>query len=328
MNPSAFVGGFPCGRTARRRVPRLNSSYPGIPVWRDPVWPHWIRRLSIREKLVPSAREMDRSCADALPLRGFRNLDGVRGWRGTLSGFVLVSGIGLMNSHFGQERPEVPLPRRGKCEAWGGALLKHSQQQKDQERARTSVQHSRSESHGDRCHRRDQRRRASPARHHCPSAGSPRLFAPVPSRGITGLAYRSVRAVTSGVGRALGAALARLVPLLGTRNSSSWREAVLGAVNGVLGDYLAMANNPLAIRMRLRREGRSLELERSVLSAAVARPSSRLLVLVHGLCMNDLQWCRRGQDPAEAVTAGPGPIMTARIGRRVSRPMRRQGALG
>ena len=136
--------------------------------------------------------------------------------------------------------------------------------------------------------------------------GAPRPSAPRPARGITGLVYRSVRLIAGGVGHALDAALARLVPPLGARNSSPPREAVLAAVNGVLGDYLAETNNPLAIPMRLRREGRSLDLERDALVAAVEQPSSRLLVLVHGLCMNDLQWCRGGQDPVAGLARDLG----------------------
>ncbi len=126
------------------------------------------------------------------------------------------------------------------------------------------------------------------------------------ARGVTGLVYRSVRALTGGVGCALDAALARLGPLLGTKGSSPRREAVLAAVNGVLGDYLAETGNPLAIPMRLRRDGGSLDLERNALVAAIGQPSSRLLVLVHGLCMNDLQWRRRGQDAVEALARDLG----------------------
>jgi pimeloyl-ACP methyl ester carboxylesterase len=33
----------------------------------------------------------------------------------------------------------------------------------------------------------------------------------------------------------------------------------------------------------------------------MGQPSSRLLVLVHGLCMNDLQWRREDEDPADAL---------------------------
>ena len=63
------------------------------------------------------------------------------------------------------------------------------------------------------------------------------------------------------VGGGLDALLAQLRPTLAGRTSSPEREAVLAALNGVLGDYLVATDNPLAIPMSLRRDGRSLVLE-------------------------------------------------------------------
>jgi hypothetical protein len=63
-------------------------------------------------------------------------------------------------------------------------------------------------------------------------------------------------------------------------------EAWHAVLNGVLGDHLAVSENPLAIPMRLRRE----EGERG-----------KLIVLIHGLCMNDRQWTRNGHDHGEAL---------------------------
>ncbi|HEU0199697.1 MAG TPA: alpha/beta hydrolase [Burkholderiaceae bacterium] len=114
-----------------------------------------------------------------------------------------------------------------------------------------------------------------------------------PTTGITGLVYRSIRGVNKLVGGGLDAVLAQLVPLLGAKSpsqSSPAREAVLAALNGVLGDYLVDTQSPLAIPMTLRHDGQPLELQRQALAAAIPQPSSKLLVLVHGLCMNDLQW--------------------------------------
>lgn len=131
--------------------------------------------------------------------------------------------------------------------------------------------------------------------------GVPRPATPRPARGITGLVYRSVRVIAGGVGQVLDASLARIVPALGKQAFSPRREAVLAALNGVLGDHLADTANPLAIPMRLRCNGQPLELERDALGAAIEQPSRHLLVTVHGLCMNDLQWRRRGQAPVEAL---------------------------
>lgn len=136
--------------------------------------------------------------------------------------------------------------------------------------------------------------------------GLPRPSVAGPAGAITGLVYRSVRLIAGGVGHALDNALARLIPRSDTRTSSAAREAVLAAVNGVLGDYLAETNNPLAIAMRLRCDGQAIELERNALIAAVKRPSPRLLVLVHGLCMNDLQWRARGRNPVDALARDLG----------------------
>ena len=120
--------------------------------------------------------------------------------------------------------------------------------------------------------------------------------------GITGLVYRTVRGVTRLVGGSLEALLDVLQPDLQPgalpAGSSAEREAVLAALNGVLGDYLASTSNPLAIAMALRSEGRAWEPQ--------AAATGRLLVLVHGLCRNDRQWLREGHDHGAALARDAG----------------------
>ena len=123
---------------------------------------------------------------------------------------------------------------------------------------------------------------------HLPAAiGRP---APTATRGLTGFVYRSVRAVTRLVGGSVDLSLSKLASRLGDADSSPRREAILAAMNGVLGDHLEASGNPLAIPMQLRHDGHALALTRDALSARLAQASGKLLVLVHGLCMNDLQW--------------------------------------
>src|SRR5204862_6827479 len=105
-----------------------------------------------------------------------------------------------------------------------------------------------------------------------------------PMRGISGLVYRSIRGVTHVVGSALDLALGQLARLLAEEPSSERREAVLAALNGVLGDHLVASGNPLAIPMRLRRGGVPLDLGSAGIRSAIARPAARVVVMVHGLC--------------------------------------------
>ena len=112
----------------------------------------------------------------------------------------------------------------------------------------------------------------------------------VRSRGITGLVYGSVRGVARLAGGAVNAALAGAAPWLASRASSPQREAMLSALNGVLGDQLLDAANPLTISMSLRQQGQTLVLDKSALAQALPDATGKILLLVHGLCMNDLQW--------------------------------------
>jgi len=140
-------------------------------------------------------------------------------------------------------------------------------------------------------------------------ASKPGLLGKPPAgrtRGITGFVYRSIHGVTRLVGGSLDAVLGRLVPLFVERPSSPEREAILSALNGVLGDHLEAKGNPLAIRMRLRRAGQALRMEKAALAAAFPNAGGRLLVLAHGLCMNDLQWQRQGHDHGVALESELG----------------------
>jgi hypothetical protein len=115
--------------------------------------------------------------------------------------------------------------------------------------------------------------------------------------GITGLVYRSIHGVTRLVGGSVDALLALIEPELQASPPSAERAAVLAALNGVLGDHLAATHNPLATTMALRRGGQPLQL---------ADAGPKLLLLVHGLCMNDLQWQRQGHDHGLALARDLG----------------------
>jgi len=114
--------------------------------------------------------------------------------------------------------------------------------------------------------------------------------------GTTAIVYRSIRGVTRAIGGGIDLALGAVAPALGHIESWPARDSVVAALNGVLGDYLAETSNPLEITMHLRRGGKPLELTREGLAAAIHAPTSRVLVLVHGLCRDDRRWERDGHD--------------------------------
>lgn len=95
---------------------------------------------------------------------------------------------------------------------------------------------------------------------------------------ITDLNYAAIRGVTRLVGKGLDAALDTLSPLLGDGAPDAQRDAVVSAINGVVGDHLAATGNPLAITATLRPPLLDLH------DGAV------LLVLVHGSSATDQQW--------------------------------------
>ncbi len=125
-----------------------------------------------------------------------------------------------------------------------------------------------------------------------------------PTRGITGFVYRSIRGTTRGVGATLDTVL-RLWPDAPANGPAPRRDAVVSALNGVWGDRLASEHNPLAIPMTLRRDGRPVTLDET-LGHQLPQATGKLLVLVHGLCMNDLQWQRDGHDHGAMLAAAGG----------------------
>ncbi len=120
--------------------------------------------------------------------------------------------------------------------------------------------------------------------------------------GITDLGYDGVRGVTRAVGSGLDAVLRQLERALASASGepagddvaapARGRDALVAALNGVLGDYLEETHNPLAIRMGFRKGGVALAIDAAGLAAAFPTSRPHLVVLLHGLCMNDLQWTR------------------------------------
>ncbi len=143
------------------------------------------------------------------------------------------------------------------------------------------------------------------------------------TRGVTGLVYKSVRGTTRLVGGSIDALLSGLsavlpkAPLAASDSSTATprgattvprvpsprqpeRDAVVAALNGVLGDYLASTGNSLAWETTLHAPGGAV-LENLDVEATSTTNEQGIVVLLHGLCMNDLQWQRKGHDHGAAL---------------------------
>ncbi|MCV2361472.1 GPI inositol-deacylase [Paucibacter sp. TC2R-5] len=143
--------------------------------------------------------------------------------------------------------------------------------------------------------------------------GMPGGPAPGQTRGVTGMAYRSVHGVNRLVGASLQALLKRLEPMLqsgseGTeQQESTQRAALLAALNGVMGDHLLATGNPLATTMSMRWKGLALNWQAL---PPDFKPNGKVLLLIHGLCMNDLQW----QASDKGRTVDHGQALAAALG--------------
>jgi pimeloyl-ACP methyl ester carboxylesterase len=132
---------------------------------------------------------------------------------------------------------------------------------------------------------------------------------PGKTRGITGLVYKSIYGVTQLVANSIDKALLLLQPLFERVEEempgTSEREAVLAILNGVMGDRLVATGNPLATPMTLRYRDKALD---SSSITPTPNPTSKVVVLVHGLCLSDLQWRfvkhDEGQEHAQSVDLG------------------------
>lgn len=128
--------------------------------------------------------------------------------------------------------------------------------------------------------------------------------------GLPGLIYNNIRGITRLVGFSLDTLLAllgaTLEPAVLKDAPSDERETLRAIINGVLGDYLVDSANLLAIPMQLCLAGQPLDLTRAALATVMPRASGKIVVLVHGLCMNDQQWQRAGHDYGARLGAEAG----------------------
>lgn len=160
-----------------------------------------------------------------------------------------------------------------------------------------------------------------------------------PAQGISGFVHASIRGINGATRRATNWILEGVAPALDrSSRPGPQREAVISALNGVCGDHLQRSGNSLTIPMQLRVllppvppaeetgdlnnsiaeqtapqemrfahlfevEKRSVEIypQPKALADTDFSPSGKLLVLLHGLCMNEREWTYHQHNHAEAL---------------------------
>jgi len=71
---------------------------------------------------------------------------------------------------------------------------------------------------------------------------------------------------------------------------SNWADVGIGALNGVLGDYLQSRSNDLAVEMAVHHDNKPVPIDAENLAKVYPGASRRVCVLVHGLCCTESTW--------------------------------------
>ncbi len=120
-----------------------------------------------------------------------------------------------------------------------------------------------------------------------------------PHSGWWPVLYRSLRGTADLVGGGVDLALASVQASLqdpsherGPREQLRTREAAIAALNALAGDHLYRTSNPLAITTRIRQGG--------------VLPQARVVLFVHDLGFDGLQWRQRTHDHGDSLAATLG----------------------
>ena len=125
--------------------------------------------------------------------------------------------------------------------------------------------------------------------------------------GITRAVYTGVDRGLRGVTHAAGVVAAEIwgdetdEPLESRTDSVG---AAIAAVNGIYGDELNDLENPLAGAMVIRSDGKSVAVTTAALAAAYPEATGRVVVFVHGWCMNEQAWSRHPRDTDDTRSYG------------------------
>ncbi len=126
---------------------------------------------------------------------------------------------------------------------------------------------------------------------------------------VAGITYKNIRWGTQLIGGSLDYVLGQFAYMFGEIKTTDEREAMRSALNGVVGDYLEEKENPLKIRMQFRYQSKAVPLDGSM-DAVYPAINGKILLMVHGSCMNDIQWTRKGHNHGDALATelGKTPI--------------------
>lgn len=123
------------------------------------------------------------------------------------------------------------------------------------------------------------------------------------TRGITGLVYKGVHGAAHTLSGGINTLLDYLPPTPPQHQipETPKRAALLATLNGVMGDKLVESHNALATPMTLRHDGQPLNWHAMPSDLPV---EGRVLLMVHGLCMNDLQWQNQAKHSHQTLNLG------------------------
>jgi pimeloyl-ACP methyl ester carboxylesterase len=115
------------------------------------------------------------------------------------------------------------------------------------------------------------------------------------------ITYKNIKWSTQFIGGGLDKALNQIVPVFGELKSTNEREAIRAALNGVIGDYLEKKENPLTIDMHFRYQSKVVQLDNQGFNEAYSNINGKILVMVHGSCMNAIQWTQKEHNHGAAL---------------------------
>ena len=118
---------------------------------------------------------------------------------------------------------------------------------------------------------------------------------------IAGITYKNIRWSTRFISKGTDKALGKLNPLFGEIESTDKREAIRAVLNGVIGDHLEKNENPLKINMQFRHQAKAMPLDSKSLEKTYKTINGKILLMVHGSCLNDIQWTRKEHNHGTAL---------------------------